>query len=71
MPSNTGLWAMKVSLTSILHQQEVLKPPTVYGPYQIGHSSAQEYALKARAWAHALKAVDPSIKLVACGLFVS
>jgi hypothetical protein len=29
--------------------------------------SAADYAEKARIWAHGLKLVDPSIKLVSCG----
>lgn len=40
---------------------------TVWGPWQVGNLSAEEYAEKARQWAHALKLVDPSIKLVSCG----
>jgi len=32
---------------------------------------AADYAEKARQWAHGLKLVDPSIKLVSCGHEVS
>jgi len=32
---------------------------------------AAEYAEKARRWAHGLKLVDPTIKLVSCGHEVS
>lgn len=39
----------------------------VWGPWQVGNLSASEYAAMARRWAHGLKLVDPSIKLVSCG----
>lgn len=38
-----------------------------YGPWQMNNYTAQEYADKAFQFAKALKWVDPSIKLVACG----
>ncbi len=37
------------------------------GPWQLGHKSAEEYALFALEAAKAMKAVDPKIKLVASG----
>ncbi len=37
------------------------------GPWQIGHRTAQEYGRIACEAAKAMKLVDPSIKLVACG----
>jgi alpha-N-arabinofuranosidase len=37
------------------------------GPWQIGHMPAQEYGIKAVDAARQMRAVDPSIKLVACG----
>lgn len=37
------------------------------GPWQIGHIPATEYGIKARDAALQMRAVDPSIKLVACG----
>ena len=37
------------------------------GPWQIGHMPAREYGLKATDAARQMRAVDPSIKLVACG----
>ena len=39
----------------------------VWGDWQVGHLTAIEYAKKARSWAHALRMVDPTIKLVLCG----
>ena len=39
----------------------------MWGDFQIGHLTAEEYASKAKRWALALKRVDPSIQLVACG----
>ena len=39
----------------------------MWGDWQVGHLTAGEYAKKARSWAHALRLVDPSIKLVLCG----
>jgi alpha-N-arabinofuranosidase len=39
----------------------------MYGPWQIGHREAREYALFAREAAKLMKRVDPSIKLVSCG----
>jgi alpha-L-arabinofuranosidase len=37
------------------------------GPWQIGHMPAREYGIKAVDAARQMRAVDPSIKLVACG----
>ncbi|HYO31669.1 MAG TPA: alpha-N-arabinofuranosidase [Nocardioidaceae bacterium] len=37
------------------------------GPWQIGHKSATDYALLALSAGRAMKRVDPSIELVACG----
>ncbi|WRT64407.1 uncharacterized protein IL334_001339 [Kwoniella shivajii] len=39
----------------------------MWGPWQVGNMLPSEYARKARQWAHALKLVDPTIKLVSCG----
>jgi alpha-N-arabinofuranosidase len=39
----------------------------VHGPWQVGHLSAADYTKQAARWAHALRLVDPSIKLVSCG----
>src|SRR5580698_6851779 len=37
------------------------------GPWQIGHMTATEYGLKAQDAARQMRAVDPSLKLIACG----
>jgi alpha-L-arabinofuranosidase len=37
------------------------------GPWQIGHCTAQEYGLRAADAARQMRAVDPSLFLVACG----
>jgi alpha-L-arabinofuranosidase len=37
------------------------------GPWQIGHMEAHEYGLKAADAARQMRAVDPTVKLVACG----
>jgi len=37
------------------------------GPWQIGHMTAGEYGLKAQDAARQMHAVDPSLKLIACG----
>ena len=37
----------------------------------MGQSDQTEYAKKAKVWAHGLKLVDPTIKLVSCGEQVS
>jgi alpha-N-arabinofuranosidase len=37
------------------------------GPWQIGHMPARDYGIKARDAAHQMRAVDPTVKLVACG----
>jgi alpha-N-arabinofuranosidase len=37
------------------------------GPWQIGHMTATEYGMKAQDAARQMHAVDPSLKLVACG----
>ncbi|MEN3203812.1 MAG: alpha-L-arabinofuranosidase C-terminal domain-containing protein [Atribacterota bacterium] len=39
----------------------------VYGPWQVGHCSAQEYAEKLRQFATFMKYLDPSIKIIAVG----
>ncbi|KAG7527823.1 hypothetical protein FFLO_06566 [Filobasidium floriforme] len=39
----------------------------MHGPWQVGHLSAADYTKQAARWAHALRLVDPSIKLVSCG----
>ncbi len=39
----------------------------LYGDWQIGHCSADEYADRYRRFYDAIKAVDPRIKFVACG----
>lgn len=37
------------------------------GPWQIGHMTAAEYGLKAQDAARQMRAVDPSLELIACG----
>jgi len=37
------------------------------GPWQIGHMTAPEYGMKAQDAARQMRAVDPSIQLIACG----
>ena len=37
------------------------------GPWQIGHATAQKYGLKAADAARQIRAIDPSVFLVACG----
>jgi alpha-N-arabinofuranosidase len=37
------------------------------GPWQIGHMSATEYGMKAQDAARQMRAVDPNLKLIACG----
>jgi alpha-N-arabinofuranosidase len=37
------------------------------GPWQIGHMPAREYGAKATDAARQMRAVDPSVKLIACG----
>jgi alpha-N-arabinofuranosidase len=37
------------------------------GPWQIGHMTATEYGMKAQDSAREMRAVDPSLKLIACG----
>ncbi len=37
------------------------------GPWQIGHMTAAEYGLKAQDAARQMHAVDPTLKLIACG----
>ena len=37
------------------------------GPWQIGHMTATEYGMKAEDAALQMRAVDPSLKLIACG----
>jgi alpha-N-arabinofuranosidase len=37
------------------------------GPWQIGHVTATEYGMKAQDAARQMRAVDPSVQLIACG----
>jgi len=37
------------------------------GPWQIGHMTATDYGIKAQDAARQMRAVDPSLKLIACG----
>jgi alpha-N-arabinofuranosidase len=39
----------------------------MWGPWQIGHMSADDYVKKARAFAMVMKRTDPTIELIACG----
>jgi alpha-L-arabinofuranosidase len=39
----------------------------MYGPWQIGQLSADDYVKKARQWAKVLTWTDPAIELVSCG----
>ena len=39
----------------------------IWGDFQIGHKSPQDYASQARDWAKVLKRLAPDIKLIACG----
>jgi alpha-L-arabinofuranosidase len=39
----------------------------LYGPWQIGQKSADDYVKEARQWAKVLMWTDPSIELVSCG----
>lgn len=51
-PFNIGLWCLGNEMD---------------GPWQIGHKSAHEYGRLAQEAAKAMRLVDPSIELVACG----
>ncbi len=39
----------------------------IYGPWQVGHRSAEEYAKVLREYAQFMKMVDPDIKIIAVG----
>jgi alpha-N-arabinofuranosidase len=39
----------------------------LWGEFQVGHLSVERYVEKAKQWALALRRVDPTIQLVACG----
>lgn len=39
----------------------------LWGDFQIGHKTAEEYAWQARDWAKVIKRMDSDIRLVACG----
>jgi alpha-N-arabinofuranosidase len=39
----------------------------IYGPWQVGALSADEYVGEATRWARAIRMVDPEAKLVSCG----
>jgi alpha-N-arabinofuranosidase len=40
----------------------------IYGDWQVGQLSADEYVKTASRWAKAIRRLDPSIKLVSCGM---
>jgi len=39
----------------------------MYGPWQVGQLTAQEYVREATRWARAIRMLDPGARLVACG----
>jgi alpha-L-arabinofuranosidase len=39
----------------------------IYGPWQVGALSAEEYVAEATRWARAIKMIDPAARLVSCG----
>ncbi|KAF8317909.1 glycoside hydrolase [Clavulina sp. PMI_390] len=39
----------------------------IWGEWQVGQQTAEQYAHKCRQWAHALKLVDPNIIVISCG----
>jgi len=39
----------------------------MWGDWQVGHLTADEYVAKARSWANALRRLDRTIELVGCG----
>lgn len=39
----------------------------VWGEWQVGQQTAEDYATKARQWAHAIKLIDPTVTLIVCG----
>lgn len=43
----------------------------MWGPWQVGNMEAVNYVKLAKRWAHAIKLVDPTVKLVGCGIDVS
>lgn len=65
--SSTGVLAMRVSSFPAASTLLIV----VWGPWQVGNLKAADYAEKARIWAHGLRLVDPTIKLVSCGREVS
>lgn len=40
----------------------------MYGDWQVGQLSAAEYVAMAQRWAKAIRRLDPSVKLVSCGM---
>ena len=40
----------------------------MYGDWQVGQMSADEYVREASRWARAIRRLDPDVKLVSCGL---
>lgn len=39
----------------------------VWGEWQVGQQTAEAYATKARQWAHAIRLLDPTVKIIGCG----
>ena len=39
----------------------------MYGDWQLGHRTAEDYVTTARVWARALKRLDPGLSLISCG----
>ncbi|KAJ6494295.1 glycoside hydrolase family 51 protein [Mycena sanguinolenta] len=39
----------------------------IWGPWQVGQMTAEDYSKTAYQWAKALRLLDPSIKLISCG----
>lgn len=39
----------------------------MWGPWQVGQMTKEDYAKKAYQWAKAIKLLDPSVELILCG----
>lgn len=39
----------------------------VWGPWQVGQMTQEDYSKKAAEWAKAIKLLDPNVKLISCG----
>ena len=68
-PYNIKYWALgnEVSCQAWSYIHYVLTATKMWGPWQVGQMTAEDYSKQAAQWAKALKLLDPTLCLILCG----